>query len=353
LFFFDMMSTDSRKYIALTVLAVSIGTCGYFIWKVLWSDKEKSKWQGPNPKNLRVVSLSSSLDDQKNAEFVELDNSISKKSSDLCLQTELMNANINFDSGEDPSDVEPVLTDKHNDFTVSNIFEKQDSGSIALELDSKYPNDDLKMQPMVRYKSCIADLFEVSEARELGHFIGVKPVDLCWLRGDEGNASTDYHETMGITWQHLETINAAKTSFDSEYDDFEVPQITSDEFRNLKSKLAVAFIDAMPTCRRNISLLSLGVDKIWREVTEIKRGEVRVDMAMFNKELSWLKSKKKRQQISLRQYNSLLASVEDVFTPKLSSVSLDYGEGRCSRLEISPCLALGRARSWGSKHNAK
>jgi len=191
---------------------------------------------------------------------------------------------------------------------------------------------------MVRYESCIADLFEESEAHELGHFIGVMPIDLCWLRGDEGNASTDYHETMGITWQRLAKINSAKTSF-------EVPQITSDELRDLKSKLAVAFIDAMPTCRRNISLLSVGVDKIWREVTEFKRGEVRVDMVRFNKELSWLKSKKKRQQISLRQYSDLLTSVEDIFVPNLNTVSLHYGEGVCSRLEISPCLALDREPS--------
>lgn len=140
-------------------------------------------------------------------------------------------------------------------------------------------------------------------------------------------------------------INSAKTSF-------EIPQITSDELRDLKSKLAVAFIDAMPTFRRNISVLSDGVDKIWREVTEVKRGEVRVDMVKFNKELSWLKSKKKRPQISLREYNSLLTSVEDIFSPNLNTVSLHYGEGRCSRLEISPCLALNREPSSGYNRKA-
>jgi len=67
------------------------------------------------------------MDDQKNEASVQLDDSISKKSANLCLQTELLTAKINFDNGEKPSDVEPILTDKHDDFTIINICENQDS----------------------------------------------------------------------------------------------------------------------------------------------------------------------------------------------------------------------------------
>jgi len=330
------MSTENRKNMVVVAVAFSIGVCAYFIWKVDWIDKEKSQWTKPLTEKQREACGSSSFDDQKIAGSAQLDKLITKKSANLGFQNEVISRVS--DDGEDHSDVEPVLKestiprkhtkDEADDSSNSSMSEEQDSNPRLFRPDSLHPivEDILALPPMARYKSCVAELFEVSESQEIGHYIGVNPVDLCWHRGDEGNA-TDYYETMCITWNHLAEINSTPTSF-------EVPHITSDEFRNLKRKLAIAFIDAMPKSRRNISLLSVAVDKIWNEVTEFKQGEVRVNMVLFNQELAWLVSKRKKKKISLREYNNLLTTVKETPTTRLSYVSMNFGQGRSSRLDL-------------------
>lgn len=149
-------------------------------------------------------------------------------------------------------------------------------------------SDDIVDQPSFRrYVSCVADMFKHTETREKEYLIGIKSIDLCWLRGDEGNAPTDYQETLCITENQLAIQNKTKPSF-------KVPFFSEDDrIRSYKNQLAEAYIEAWPSSVRKTTVLASGIDKIWKEVTVIKKGKVKVNQSLFKKELYWLRSRKK------------------------------------------------------------
>lgn len=69
------------------------------------------------------------------------------------------------------------------------------------------------------------------------------------------------------------------------------PFISDRELRVKKRKLVDAYMEAIPSSRRQLTLLSVAVDKIWADVTETKGNKVRLKNGEYRKELAWLKSR--------------------------------------------------------------
>lgn len=70
------------------------------------------------------------------------------------------------------------------------------------------------------------------------------------------------------------------------------PKIRNKEMRALKRKLVDAYIDAIPSSRRHLTMISFAVDQIWKDVTDRSKGNLTLLGNQYTKELRWLRSKK-------------------------------------------------------------
>jgi len=69
------------------------------------------------------------------------------------------------------------------------------------------------------------------------------------------------------------------------------PFITDRELRVKKRTLVDAYMEAIPSSRRQLTMMGIAVDKIWSDVTEVKGQKLTLDKVKYRKELAWLKSR--------------------------------------------------------------
>jgi len=136
------------------------------------------------------------------------------------------------------------------------------------------------------FTSIAADQFEHDCSLTEGECLGIMPWDICWLRGDEGNAPTDYHETMYVA----EEIMAPRPRENTLR---RPPMITNKVMRHHKKEIVDAYLEAIPFSRRRLSMVTVGVDMIWKEVTTTRRGKLEVSELKFRKELAWLRARRR------------------------------------------------------------
>merc|ERR1719285_345700 len=135
------------------------------------------------------------------------------------------------------------------------------------------------------YRSRVANDIE-SEFSDSGRRChGIMSWDLSWLRGDDGNTSADYYETMCIAERLMIPT--------SETPELKWPTTLTPGMRALKTTLADAYIEAAPSSRRNITLVTIAVDSIWKEVTTISGGKRVLLRDRYMKEVAWLRAWKK------------------------------------------------------------
>jgi len=76
-----------------------------------------------------------------------------------------------------------------------------------------------------------------------------------------------------------------------------------------KRKLVDAYVDAIPSSRRQLTMLTVAIDSIWKDVTTVKKGKLTVLEREYKRELAWLRSKKGEQKGAMGS-NFLEESVE-------------------------------------------
>jgi len=138
--------------------------------------------------------------------------------------------------------------------------------------------------PLDGYTSQVADQIEGELPPSQGEYHGIMSWDICWLRGDDGNHPTDYHETMCIADRIL-SPNASTS-------EFKIFNSSRRDTRILKKTLADAYIEAVPTSRRKLNLVTIAVDSIWKEITNNSKGNLELREDLYMKELAWLLARK-------------------------------------------------------------
>lgn len=88
------------------------------------------------------------------------------------------------------------------------------------------------------------------------------------------------------------------------------PKLTNKEMRALKRKLVDAYIEAIPSSRRQLTMISIAVDHIWKDVTDRSSGNLTLLGNQYNKELKWLRSKKDENTKKEKSRNNLLKNVK-------------------------------------------
>jgi len=87
------------------------------------------------------------------------------------------------------------------------------------------------------------------------------------------------------------------------------PKITNKEMRALKRKLVDAYIEAIPSSRRHLTMISFAVDQIWKDVTDRDSGNLTLLGNQYTKELKWLRSKKDEHTKKEMSRNKILTNV--------------------------------------------
>lgn len=150
-----------------------------------------------------------------------------------------------------------------------------------------------KLTSLGSCRSLVANEIESESCPNKRDCYGIMSWDLSWLRGDASNIPTDYLETMHIT-ERLLTITPKLPKFDPN---------SATKMQILKAKLVDAYIKALPSNRRNITLVTIAVDSIWKEVTLISRGKPILLTDRYLKEIAWLRARNRdvfdHNQISL------------------------------------------------------
>jgi len=88
------------------------------------------------------------------------------------------------------------------------------------------------------------------------------------------------------------------------------PKLTNKEMRALKRKLVDAYIEAIPSSRRQLTMISIAVDHIWKDVTDRSSGNLTLLGNKYNKELKWLRSKKDENTKKEKSRNNILTNVK-------------------------------------------
>jgi len=63
-----------------------------------------------------------------------------------------------------------------------------------------------------------------------------------------------------------------------------------------KRKLVDAYVDAIPSSRRQLTMLTIAIDSIWKDVTRVEKGKLTLLEREYKRELAWLKSRKGEQK---------------------------------------------------------
>jgi len=195
-------------------------------------------------------------------------------------------------------------------------------------------NEDIVSQEYLIRALSGEDLWKNDARHTNCNSIGIQPWDVSWLRND---FEPDFIETLQLAekkmmvdgkgasdddgmfsefstdssweneYEHKDSLSPLKSDApvtdDSEYSKKEAlldgvlsrskcPKITNKELRALKRKLVDAYIDAIPSSRRHLTMISIAVDQIWKDVTERKPGGVSLLAKQYTRELKWLRSRK-------------------------------------------------------------
>lgn len=166
-----------------------------------------------------------------------------------------------------------------------------------------------EMPPILRKGSCVADQFD--KCFEEGECIGIQSYSLCWLRGDEGNAPNDYQDTMFM----VKEVMASKAERSNEGGEV----VTKLRKRKLsrrtllkKRELITAYVNHVPSMRRKPTMVSIACNRLWKEVTNTKKGKVKVTEHLYKRELAWLQARAlKSLSLNVNESLSILRAETD------------------------------------------
>lgn len=174
------------------------------------------------------------------------------------------------------------------DLQLTSMGESLTKLLLSME-ERRFKNDDEKvLSPLGSYRSQLAYEIESNFCPNEGRCYGIMSWDLCWLRGDGEDNHADYHETICIAERLLSPHHK------SEALKYRLP--SQKYMRTLKKALADAYIEAVPSSRRKVSLVTIAVDSIWKEVTSITKGSLVLQKDLYMKELAWLRARKKKTE---------------------------------------------------------
>jgi len=105
-----------------------------------------------------------------------------------------------------------------------------------------------------------------------------------------------------------------------------------------KRKLVDAYVDAIPSSRRQLTMLTIAIDSIWKDVTSVEKGELTLREREYKKELAWLKSRKGEQKRANKSHHLELS----VRATKDTMHAYSGVSGVCS--DSSPKPRLPKAR---------
>jgi len=251
-------------------------------WPILKSSSEAGTIVH-SPRSWNTFATVSAGDDVHSAEEFEMDNlpAHTVKGKKACPQSGLLKKNLlpyQFESYRKSDD----------DIKLQSTGAGGSLTELLRSINKLGITDDEKRTLVApgSYRSLVANEVESEFSPNGGECYGIMPWNLCWLRGDGGTIQTDYNETMLIS-ESLLTPNGQSAA--PKY-----PKLMRKELRILKKALANAYIEAVPSCRRQLSLITIAVDSIWKEVTSTSEGKVVLQQDLYIKELAWLRARKKK-----------------------------------------------------------